>query len=242
MSTKSLSEVVAGQTQTQAQRLRSPFKPEDISWKPQTVDYKAKTALAVAYADPRAYVDRFNEVFGEGKWSDAYYFMATPFTKLIKGKKAYKENPATEDKLISGNKVLVVATITVVEYGISISSTGDSDASDDNAATSAEAQAFKRAAMKLGLGRYLYELPKVTARYDFGKWLDGPPALPDWAMPKYFCADCGLEVLAASHGDKTIPVAALLRNSQTKYQKDMCADCQRKISEANKAQLGRAIA
>lgn len=225
-----------------ADKLRSPFNPEDISWKPQTVDYKAETALAVAYADPRAYVDRLNEVFGVGGWGDTYHFIATPFTKFIKGKAAYRDKPATEDKTIAGDKIVVVATLTVPEYGISVSSTGDSDASDDNAATSAEAQAFKRAAMKLGLGRYLYDLPKITAGYKFGWKDESQLKLPDWALPKYHCADCKAEVKSIKHGEQVFSVAHLLANSQRKYQKDLCAECQRKLTEAAKGQLGRAIA
>lgn len=225
-------------TDEQIDLLRAPFKPEDISWKPQTVDYKSKTALAVAYADPRAYVDRLNEVFGVGGWTDYYAFIATPFNKFIKGKAAWKEKPATEDKEIAGNKVIVVCNLTASAHGINISSTGDSDASDDNAATSAEAQAFKRAAMKLGVGRYLYELPKIKARYDNG-WTDGPPDLPDWALPQVVCEDCKKSVTTVVHGDKTFSVAALVGNSQKKYHKNMCADCQRSKTEAQKVQLGR---
>ena len=226
-------------TKEMTEQLRAPFKPEDISWKPQTVDYKAKTALAVAYADPRAYVDRLNEVFGVGMWSDAYHFIATPFNKFIKGKAAWGDKPATEDKQIPGNKIIVTCSLEVESLGIRISSTGDSDAADDNAATSAEAQAFKRAAMKLGLGRYLYELPKVTAAYDKGKWTNGAPTLPDWALPKSHCDDCKGEVKSMTHGDTTFSVAQLLNNSQRKYQKNLCADCQRKLTEAAKNQLGR---
>lgn len=220
------------------QKLSAPFRPEDISWKPQTVDYRKKTALAVAYADPRAYVDRLNEVFGVGEWSDTYHFIATPFNKFIRGKKAYGTQLATEDKQIPGDKVIVVATLIVKDYGISVSSTGDSDASDDNAATSAEAQAFKRAAMKLGIGRYLYELPKVTAGYDNG-WVGEPPTLPDWALPKYKCEECQSEITSASHGEQTFSVAQIMANSQRKYKKDLCAGCQRKRTEATKNQLGR---
>lgn len=219
--------------------LKAPFNQEDISWKPQTVDYKAETALAVAYADPRAYVDRLNDVFGVGEWSDTYSFIATPYNKFIKGKKAYKESPATEDKQVAGNKIVCVAGITVRTHCISVSSTGDSDASDDNAATSAEAQAFKRAAMKLGIGRYLYELPKVTARFKFGKWLDGAPALPDWALPKVNCEECTNQIISVEHGDKTFSVSQLTKNSQAKYQKNLCANCQREKAEAIKTQLGR---
>lgn len=221
-----------------AAKLRAPFKPEDISWKPQTVNYNAKTALAVAYADPRAYVDRLNEVFGVGGWTDHYTFTATPFNKFIKGKKAYGTKPATEDREIAGNKLVVVCTITVNEYSVTISSTGDSDASDDNAATSAEAQAFKRAAMKLGLGRYLYELPKVTARYDNG-WTDGPPTLPDWALPKYQCQECEAEVESMVHGTQTFSVAQMLANSQRKWQLDLCGKCQRNRTKAAESSLGR---
>lgn len=225
--------------------LRAPFKPEDISWKPQTVDYKAKTALAVAYADPRAYADRLNEVFGVGGWTDHYEFIVTPFNKLIRGKKAYKDSPATEDKQIPGNKVLCIASIVIHpeetdDYGVEVSSTGDSDAADDNAATSAEAQAFKRAAMKLGLGRYLYELPKVTARYEYGKWLDGPPSLPDWALPPTVCEECTKPIASVEHEGKTYSVAQLTKNSQAKYQKNLCGICQRTHSDAVKSQLVRA--
>lgn len=226
-------------TQEQVEALRAPFNPEDISWKPQTVDYKAKTALAVAYADPRVYTDRLNEVFGVGGWSDSYTFLATPFNKFIKGKAAYGDRPATEDKEVAGNKVICVATVQIHEYDIIVSSTGDSDASDDNAATSAEAQAFKRAAMKVGLGRYLYELPKLNARYDKGKWLDGPPTLPDWALPPVKCQECANSVLTVTHGDKTFSVAQLTKNSQTKYGKNLCADCQRKRTEYAKRTIGR---
>jgi len=37
---------------------------------------------------------------------------------------------------------------------------------EENAATSAEAQAFKRACSAFGLGRYIYSVPQVWAEYD----------------------------------------------------------------------------
>ena len=40
------------------------------------------------------------------------------------------------------------------------------DPNDQNTATSAIAQAFKRACVKFGLGAYLYRLPKTWAEYD----------------------------------------------------------------------------
>jgi hypothetical protein len=45
--------------------------------------------------------------------------------------------------------------------------------------------ALKRAAVKFGIGRYLYRLPQQWADYDPQKrQFAGPPRLPDWAMAK----------------------------------------------------------
>jgi len=51
-------------------------------------------------------------------------------------------------------KVLVTCELTIFGMG-SHSATGEEWADDDNAGTSAEAQAFKRACSCFGLGRYL---------------------------------------------------------------------------------------
>src|ERR1039457_5791278 len=40
--------------------LKAPFHPDDVSFLPQTIDYMAKTATAVAYADSRVYTARMN--------------------------------------------------------------------------------------------------------------------------------------------------------------------------------------
>lgn len=79
---------------------------------------------------------------------------------------------------------VVVASVTV--GGITRTSTGESDAQDENAITSAEAQAFKRACAKHGLGRYLYFIPPQWVAYDeahktFNRAELKP--LPKWAQP-----------------------------------------------------------
>jgi hypothetical protein len=61
-----------------------------------------------------------------------------------------------------GDRIICHLTIN----GVTRSSTGESDASDGNAGTSAEAQSFKRACAMFGLGRYLYELPPVWVEFD----------------------------------------------------------------------------
>ena len=58
-------------TQEVFDALSEPFEPYLIEWKPQAVAKDGLTALAAAYADPRAYIDRLNEVVGS-EWSDKY--------------------------------------------------------------------------------------------------------------------------------------------------------------------------
>src|SRR4051812_2494758 len=98
------------------EKLGQPFDPSDIKWKPQVVDYKAGTALAVAHADPRAYIDRLNEVLGAEGWTQEFRFLATEAPKFIKGKKpwgAAKDAPIPEDKTVPGFKVVAICRLTI---------------------------------------------------------------------------------------------------------------------------------
>lgn len=115
--------------------LAKPFEPDRVEWKPQATS--GDRALAIAYADARAYQDRLNEVAGND-WSDEY-------------------------KVLDGGAV-VLCRLTVA--GVTRSDIGEASPSDRNTATSALAQAFKRAAVKFGIGRYLYDLPKTWVDYD----------------------------------------------------------------------------
>ena len=117
--------------------LVEPFDPELVKWKPQATSRDKTRGLAVAYVDVRAYQDRLNEVCGSD-WSDDY--------ELI------------------NNGTVILCRLTVA--GVTRCDIGEAAASDQNTATSAIAQAFKRACVKFGLGAYLYRLPKIWAAYD----------------------------------------------------------------------------
>jgi len=67
------------------------------------------------------------------------------------------------DKAIQTGKVLVTCTVTVTGLG-SHSGSGEEWADDENAMTSAEAQAFKRACSCFGLGRYFYDGTSIMSR------------------------------------------------------------------------------
>jgi len=117
--------------------LSKPFAAEDVSFKPQATTKDNTRALAIAYADPRAYQDRLNEVV-PGDWSDEY--------EVYEG----------------GTVVLCKLTV----CGVTRCDIGEAPAVDQNTACSALAQAFKRAATKFGLGRYLYSLESQWVDYD----------------------------------------------------------------------------
>jgi hypothetical protein len=62
---------------------------------------------------------------------------------------------------------------------------GEEWADDENSATRAEAQAFKRACACFGLGRYLYDLDKVWEDLDQYNRPVREPNLPEWAIPAH---------------------------------------------------------
>jgi hypothetical protein len=138
--------------------LAAPFDPSEIHWKPQHV--AGNRALAVAYLDARAVMDRLDAVCGLG-WSDSY------------------------DVLPSGSVVcrlqIEVDGRTIVKTDVGSPSEQPDDGDKMKAAFS---DALKRAAIKLGVGRYLYRLPKQWVDYDAQKKvLKTQPQLPAWALP-----------------------------------------------------------
>ncbi len=138
--------------------LREPFNPKAIQWKPQSVSKDGTRALAVPYVDSRVYQARLDEVTG-GDWEVRYEFLKD-----------------------DGSLVKCILTV----CGVTREDVGEADPEDGNTATSAVAQAFKRACTAFGLGRYLYFLPKAWVDYDpKKKAIVKPPQLPSWAIPKH---------------------------------------------------------
>jgi hypothetical protein len=139
-------------------KLSEPFAREDIAWRAGATSRDKKRAQALPYAEPRVYEDRLNEIC-PGDWSVLF-------------------KPWGESRII--------CELTI--HGVTRSSTGEFDDGKKNAiaeGTVAEAQAFKRACSKFGLGRYLYEIPIQWVDYDEEKnRLADVPQLSDKFLPK----------------------------------------------------------
>ena len=222
-------------------KLEEYFEPSEVSFKPQAINYRTKTAMAAAYADTRVYYDRLNKVVGRWNWSVEITGMyCTEYQKLVKGKKAYGSNPATEDKLIPGNKVGCTVVVRIEGLG-SVCDTGEKDASDENAFTSAFAQAVKRAISTFGPGKYFYELGAMEFPYepDTRKWVV-EPSLPSKFVPTQKCDDCNKDITATTitlnNTVKELTVHEVISNSKQKYNANLCVACQKKRHLASVSQ------
>ncbi|MCC6590167.1 MAG: hypothetical protein IT168_25975 [Bryobacterales bacterium] len=166
-------------------QLLDPFDPAETKWRVTATSTQngrngtVKRGQLVAYADQRAYTDRLNEIFGEWGWTRTYIVqVAQNFERVTRqGAKGEKQSTICA-------KVVVVSTVTVNGLG-SHTGVGEEWADDENSATRAEAQAFKRACACFGLGRYLYDLDKVWEDLDQYNHPVREPSLPEWAIPAH---------------------------------------------------------
>lgn len=118
--------------------LSKPFHPSRIIWKPGALTGKKDKAMALAYADLRAYQNRLDEVCGLD-WSATY----TPW----------------------GDRIICHVTINGITRS-STGEPDSASERNENSGSVAEAMAFKRACAMFGLGRYLYNMPSLWVEYD----------------------------------------------------------------------------
>jgi hypothetical protein len=153
-------------------RLEQPFDKDEVKWLVAATSRDGRKGRVTPYANPRAYTDRLNEVLTASGWTRQYtVHTISPLTRVKK------------DKAIQTGKVLVTCTVTVAGIG-SHSGSGEEWADDENAMTSAEAQAFKRACSCFGLGRYFYNFAEIWVELNENKQPKNAPSLPAWALPK----------------------------------------------------------
>jgi hypothetical protein len=148
------------QLQAIAAALSAPFEPKEVKFKPQMV--KNNRALAMGYIDARLIQDRLDDVLGVENWQDKYDFL--PDGSVV-----------CRLRLKLGGR-----WITKTDVG---SPSEQPDSGDRVKA--AVSDALKRAAVKFGIGRYLYRLPAQWVDYDpVKKQLTNLPQLPAFAVPK----------------------------------------------------------
>lgn len=141
-------------------KLKEPFPANEIKWRVGATTSDKKKGIALAYIDARAVMDRLDEVCGIENWQKKY----VPFNKDF-----------------------------VCEIGINIEGVGWVWKADGASETNFEAtkgglsDAFKRAGVSWGIGRYLYNIdgnwvPIEKSGNSFK--IKTSPKLPAWALPK----------------------------------------------------------
>lgn len=112
------------------QGLSNPFPPAKVSWRVGSTTADKKRGLALAYIDARDVMARLDQVCGAAGWQDRYEF----------------HGPRT---------VCYLSVKIDGEWVTKADGAGDSDVEAEKGAIS---DAFKRAAVKWGIGRYLYDV------------------------------------------------------------------------------------
>lgn len=153
--------------------LAAPFPPDALSWRVGSVTKAKDKATLLVYIDARNVMDRLDEVAGPENWQATYH----PDPRGAKG-------------LICRISIRTPDGWVAKEDGA-----GDSDI---EAVKGGFSDSFKRAAVKWGIGRYLYAIDSSWHRIEQG-WANGKgvdiatkdghlgwvrtPTLPAWAIP-----------------------------------------------------------
>jgi hypothetical protein len=190
--------------------LEIPFPESDIEWRIARAGKSSNGkiwAMCLAYINSRAVMDRLDEVVGPCRWKDRYW----------------REG----DAIMCG---LSIKVFDGEEYGEWIEKVDGAEATDIEPVKGGLSGALKRAAVKWGIGRYLYKLTegfadissdkaegfeyantkiKVNGKEEYISFYWRPPTLPKWALPEGY----------VSQGKSSNKVAA-----KTKEKQDALAD------------------
>lgn len=144
------------------ERLAEPFPADWVEWRPLVTSKDGQSALASAYIDARTVMDRLDAAVGAFNWQDAY-------------------------ELLAGGCVRCTLSIWMNDQWVRKQDVGAPSEQPDphDKVKAAHSDALKRAAVKWGVGRYLYQIPGKWVPYDAQKkQLREIPKLPSWALPK----------------------------------------------------------
>lgn len=193
--------------------LSAPFPAGAIHWRAQTVTKDGTKALALAYIDARDVMDRLDAVAGPANWRDSY--VETPKGRTI----------CTLEIRIDG------------EWIAKSDGAGDTDVEGEKGSIS---DALKRAAVKWGIGRYLYALGNVWApcesyeangKKKWSKWADGADQAFATALRKLSPAPAPAVISDAQRGELmqlldhlNVPVAEVLKVGRITDLRNLTAD------------------
>ena len=158
-----------------AKLLQEPFAPGDVEWRVGTSGNTGGKpwAKVLAYVTNRAIMNRLDEVFGVFGWKNQFLNWKV------------------------GSKEGVICRLSVQVPGTNewVTKEDGAEGTDIEEVKGGLSDAMKRAAVQLGIGRYLYDLGenwaeivdkdgRYSSKFKDDKWYKwNPPSLPQWARP-----------------------------------------------------------
>lgn len=124
--------------------LSAPFPPERVSWRVGSMKKDKSAGMALAYLDARDVMGRLDEVCGPAGWQCKYSHA-------------------------QGKTVCDLGVKVDGEWVWKADGAGDSDIEAEKGALS---DAFKRAAVRWGIGRYLYDIPSPWVQVNEWKQIE----------------------------------------------------------------------
>ncbi|HEY6182095.1 MAG TPA: Rad52/Rad22 family DNA repair protein [Terriglobales bacterium] len=215
LNANSAAQYTPGQIKEFVALLEVPFDPGVIEWRVTNTSKGTgpSRGQVIPYADQRAYTDRLNALFSPAGWTRKYTVHTSANFQRAKDQKTTA-------------KVFVTCDLTIFGLG-SHSATGEEWADDENAGTSAEAQAFKRSCACFGLGRYLYYFTGIWVDLDDRKRPTTIPKLAGWATPDGWRQ--GLRPLQQSSQQRSAPSTATGSQTHQSSQSQGCRELIQRI-------------
>lgn len=137
--------------------LKKPFPEGAIHWRIGARNKDKSKGLPLAYIDARDVMDRLDFIFGINGWQDRYFET-------------------------SSGRVICELTCYHKEWECKVTKSDGAGDTGTEGEKGAISDALKRAAVKFGIGRYLYGLGGQWVDLDqYGKFT--APSLPQWATP-----------------------------------------------------------
>jgi hypothetical protein len=132
-------------------KLAEPFPAGEVQWRVEALSKDKRRAMVVPYVDARTVLDRLDEVLGPSGWADSY--------EVLEAREA---------------NYGVRCRLTLLDIA-------KEDVGEGDSLKSAFSDALKRAAVKFGIGRYLYRLDK--------QWVDHDPDSGRFRAPELGVGD-----------------------------------------------------
>ncbi len=145
------------------EKLAAPFPKDSIHWRAQVLKKDGTSAMALAYIDARDVMDRLDDVCGPSGWQSEHFDAGS-------GRMGCKIGVFCPEE----------------EYGQWAWKSDGAGATNVEADKGAFSDAFKRAAVSWGVGRYLYSLDAPWVPCSFTEY-NGKKRWKDWTKSPWEC-------------------------------------------------------